>query len=216
MLASLARTAARPVASSHPWSASIVQSSGVLGARPAPGAPSRANAGWFAIRQFATSAGAPAAGSPHPFPLVFAQAAVNIPKTMAMEKAKTGEDAAFGHATAVGVADGVGGWASVGIDPSKMSRKVNEPCCGLRAVNGEVIAVSLLSHTCLLCFIVCAPRGLGVVQLMSECNRISLIRPTAGPGEVLREAYDGFPHSQVCSALISDLYHDTSHTLHPC
>lgn len=65
----------------------------------------------------------------------FAATGTTIPKLQSLAERKTGEDAFFVTANAIGVADGVGGWASEGIDPSRMSRKVDGDCHDLsRAV----------------------------------------------------------------------------------
>ena len=55
----------------------------------------------------------------------FVAAGVNLPKLESSVNERTGEDGFFVSAHAVGVADGVGGWTSVGIDAGKMSRKAS-------------------------------------------------------------------------------------------
>lgn len=51
---------------------------------------------------------------------VFEPYAMMIPHPA--KAAKGGEDAYFVHSRALGVADGVGGWAGTGVDPALFSR----------------------------------------------------------------------------------------------
>jgi hypothetical protein len=63
--------------------------------------------------------------------------------------AKGGEDAAFGLEHAVGVADGVGGWASKGVDPGIYSKRLMVECHEAVA-RGEAAAAALPSPAALL------------------------------------------------------------------